>query len=176
MKCKKCGQEVDKKAVVCTGCGCKIVKPIYKRWWFWAIIIIVCLVIGSSAGNNESTTVNETATSTEVSEEILYEVVDLQVLFDELDANAMKAESNYQNKNVEFECKISNFDSDGAYISVEPVNASEWNFITSNCYIKNDVQKAFLLEKNVGDTVTIKGKIKSIGEFLGYSIDIAEVY
>ena len=29
---------------------------------------------------------------------------------------------------------------------------------------------------NVGDTITIKGKVKSIGEVLGYSIDIAEVY
>lgn len=173
MKCKKCGQEVDKKAIVCTGCGCKIKKPIYTRWWLWLIVIIAVVVISASQGTE--TTVNDT-NAPDAAEEIVYEVVDLQVLFDELDANAMKAESNYQNKNVEFECKISNFDSDGAYISVEPVNASEWNFITSNCYIKNDVQKAFLIEKNVGDIVTIKGKIKSIGEFLGYSIDIAEVY
>ena len=108
MKCKKCGQEVDKKAVVCTGCGCKIAKPIYKKWWFWAIIIIACFVIGSSAGNNEPTTVNETDTSV-TSDEIVYEVVDLQVLFDELDANAMKAENNYQNKIADFTFKFNIF-------------------------------------------------------------------
>ena len=36
------------------------------------------------------------------------------------------------------------------------------------CYIKDD-------EKNVGDTVTVKGKVKSIGEVLGYQLDIKEV-
>ena len=88
----------------------------------------------------------------------------------------MKAEKDYQKKYVEFECKIKNFDSDGNYISVEPVNASEWNFITAMCYIKNDAQKDFLIEKKVGDKITIKGKVTSIGEVLGYSIDIKEVY
>lgn len=91
-------------------------------------------------------------------------------------ANAMKAEKNYQGKCVEFKCKISNFDSDGAYISVEPTNASEWNLTSAMCYIKNDTQKEFLLNKNIDDEITIKGKIKSIGEVLGYAIDIKEVY
>ncbi len=174
MKCKKCGQEIDNKAVVCTGCGCKIKKPIYKRWWLWLIVLIV-IVAASSTSKNTDTSVSKKEVS-DSSKEIVYEVVDLQVMYDELDANAMKAEKNYQNKYVEFECKISSFDSDGTYIAVEPVNADEWNFITSNCYIKNDSQRDFLIEKNVGDTVTIKGKIKSIGELLGYSVDIAEVY
>ena len=33
-----------------------------------------------------------------------------------------------------------------------------------------------LINKNVGDEITIKGKIKSIGEILGYSVDINEVF
>ena len=178
MICKKCGQEVDKKAVVCTGCGCKIKKPIYKKWWFWVVVVVVIAAIGSSAGNSDNNTATEAVDSGKKEEatQITYEVVDLQTMFDELDQNAMKAEKNYQNKNVEFECKISNFDSDGSYISVEPVNASEWNFDSSNCYIKNDEQLNFLMEKNVGDIITIKGKVKSIGELMGYSIDIKEVY
>ena len=175
MNCKKCGQEVDKKAVVCPGCGCKIKKPIYKKWWLWAIVVIIAIIIGTSGGGEESSTVSNTDTSSNVTEEITYEAVDLQTMFDELDANAMKAENNYQKKNIEFECKIKNFDSDGSYISVEPVGADEWNFSSAMCYIKNDTQKNFLVEKNVGDTITIKGKVKSIGEVLGYSIDIAEV-
>lgn len=176
MNCKKCGQEVDKKAVVCPNCGCKIKKPIYKKWWLWAIVVVVAIIIGTSGGGDGTTTVSNTDTSSNVAEEVTYEVVDLQTMFDELDANAMKAENNYQKKNIEFECKIKSFDSDGSYISVEPVGADEWNFSSAMCYIKNDTQKNFLIEKNVGDTITIKGKVKSIGEVLGYSIDIAEVY
>ena len=175
MKCKKCGQEVDKKAVVCTGCGCKIKKPIYKKWWFWVIIVIVIAIAGGTSDNNETTSTSTDTTSKQV-EEIVYEVVDLQTMFDDLSSNAMKAEKAYQKKYIEFECKIANFDSDGDYIGVEPVNASEWNFTTAMCYIKNDTQKDFLIEKNVGDSITIKGKVKSIGEVMGYSIDINEVY
>lgn len=178
MNCKNCGQEIDKKAVICVNCGCKVKKPVYKKWWFWVVMVLVAMIIGSAASSSGdgSTGNTENISSTSSQQDIKYESVDLQGLFDELDANAMKAENKYQGKFVEFKCKISNFDSDGAYISVEPINASEWNFTTALCYIKNDTQKNFLLDKNVDDEITIKGKIKSIGEVLGYTININEVY
>ena len=91
MKCKKCGQEVDKKAVVCTACGCKIKKPIYKRWWFWVLIVVVVAIVGGTSSDNETPTSTSTTTQKEA-EEIAYEVVDLQTMFDALDSNAMKAE------------------------------------------------------------------------------------
>lgn len=173
MKCKKCGQEADKRAVVCTGCGCKLSKPIYKKWWVWAIAIVVIAIIGAGGNSdNKETSGNNTPKATE---EIVYEVVNLQTMFDDLNNNAMKAESQYEKKYIEFECKISNFDSDGSYISVKPTNASEWDFTTAMCYIKNDTQKTFLVEKNVGDNITIRGQVKSIGEVMGYSIDIKEI-
>ena len=52
MNCKKCGKEIDKKAVVCPGCGCKIKKPIFKKWWFWVIVLIVVVAAMSSGGSN----------------------------------------------------------------------------------------------------------------------------
>ncbi len=174
MTCKKCGNEIDKRAVVCTNCGCKIKKPIFKKWWFWILVGIVVVIIAISGGGESSTTVTEKNIQDQA-DEIVYEVVDLQTMFDELDGNAMKAEANYDKKYIEFECKIKSFDSDGSYISVEPTGASEWNFSFAMCYIKNDMQKEFLIQKNVGDIITIKGRVKSIGEVLGYSIDINEV-
>jgi len=173
MNCKKCGQEVDKKAIVCVHCGCKIKKPFYKKWWVWVLAVLIIIIIGSSAGNNDSPSVsNDPTTNTE---QVVYEAVDLQKMFDELDENAMKAENNYKNKAIEFTCKIKTFDSDGTYITVEPVGADEWNFSSAMCYIKNETQKDFLLQKNVGDTVSIQGKIRSIGEVMGYSINIDTV-
>ena len=178
MNCKKCGQEIDKKAVICVNCGCKVKKPIYKKWWFWVILIFVVIIASSAtSGTSEETAgVSDSVDSSVSQQDISYEVVELQTMFDELDANAMKAEDKYQGKYVEFKCKISNFDSDGSYISVEPINASEWSLRSAMCYVKNDIQKDFLLDKNVDDEITIKGKIKSIGEILGYAIDIKEVY
>ena len=38
-KCKSCSMENPSSAKVCSNCGAKIIKPIYKRWWFRAIMI-----------------------------------------------------------------------------------------------------------------------------------------
>ncbi len=179
--CKNCGQEVDKKAIVCVNCGAslKVKKPVFKKWWFWAVIVVVLIiVIASGSGDKETTNNNDKSNDETVNtqvEEKTYEVVDLQTMLDALKDNAMKAEKDYQNKYVEVTGKISSFDSDGSYISIEPVNADEWNFDTVMCYIKDDTQKDLLLQKSKGDVVTIKGKIKSIGEVLGYSLNIDEV-
>ena len=43
------------------------------------------------------------------------------------------------------------------------------------CYIKKDAQREILMNKSKGDTVVIKGKIITIGEIIGYSINIDEV-
>lgn len=175
MICKKCGKEIDKKAVICPECGCKVSKPIFKKWWFWVVVVVAVIAIANAGGGNSVPTDNTTSANTNQTEQLTYEAVDLQTMFDELDSNAMKAEKNYSDKLVEFECKIASFDSDGKYITVEPVNADEWNFSTATCNIKNEEHKEFLIEKNVGDKIFIKGKITSIGEVIGYSLDINEV-
>ena len=150
-------------------------KPIYKKWWLWAIVVIVIAVIASSSGKEDNSGASSSKSSSEPAVEIAYEQFDLQAMIDDLKDNAMKAENTYKNKYVEVSGKISNFDSDGKYISIEPVNADEWNFDSVQCYIKNDTQKEVVMEKSKGDTVTIKGKIKSVGEVLGYSLDIDEI-
>ncbi|MBQ9915020.1 MAG: hypothetical protein IJO50_02640 [Clostridia bacterium] len=176
MVCKKCKGEIDNKAVVCVHCGCKIKKAIYKRWWFWVILIAIVFAIAKSGGGGNDADINSTPTTGDaIGDAITYEPVDLGVMIDELKNNAMKAESNYQNKHIEFTGKISNFDSDGNYINVEPEHADEWNFDSAMCYIKNDEQRNVLIQKNIGDVVTICGKVKSVGEVLGYSVDIAEI-
>ena len=178
MNCKKCGNEVDKKAGVCPNCGCKVKKPFYKKWWIWGILVVLVIALASGS-NGDKTNVNPSQPVDEgtesAQESITYEAVDLKVMFEDLKGNAMKAENNYQGKYVEFTAKIKSFDSDGKYVSVEPTTADEWNFDSAMCYIANEEQKNFLIEKNVGDVVTIKGKVKSIGEVMGYSIDIDEV-
>lgn len=196
--CPKCGTEItDSKIGKCTNCGEKIKKPLYKKWWFW-VIISVCVIAlsgvvseeesgdtdvtqetvgqATQGGNqNQNTTQKPADTQGSSSTQKTYEVVDLRTLFDELDANALRAEAQYQDKYVQFECRIYGFDSDGAYISVEPVDADAWDFTTATCYITEKEQKEFLMNLSVGDTITIKGKITSIGEFLGYSVKIHEI-
>ena len=173
MKCKSCGNEISKSAKSCPSCGAKNKKPFYKKWWIWAIIVVFVIAIAWVGGGNDSSTNKPIEVDSE--EAITYEAVDLNDMFESLKNNALKAETEYQNKYVEITGKICNFDSDGEYISVEPANAGELNFDSVMCYIKNDNQKNFLLEKNKGDIITIRGKVKSVGEVLGYHIDINEV-
>lgn len=137
---------------------------LFKKWYFWVILVVVFIVIGSASSADAPDT-----------EPVKYETVDLQQMLDDLDSNAMKAEKAYLNKYVEVTGKISNFDSDGDYISIEPVDADSWNFKTVMCDITSDAQLEFLLEKSVGDVVTIRGKVTTIGEVLGYFIDINEI-
>lgn len=190
--CQKCGAEItDSNLTSCPTCNEKISKPITKKWWFWLLIafgVIIIAAAGSEDSPNDSendgasttaitasTTVDTASTTKSTSQDKQYTKVDIQTMLDDLDNNALKAEATYQNMYVEITAKIANFDSDGAYISVEPVNADEWSFDMVICYIKNNSQREFLMEKSKGDTVTIKGKIISIGEVLGYSIKIDSI-
>ena len=138
-----------------------------------AIIAIVLMYPDSFKGGSNS----NTPTSTQATEtpQIQYEKVDLQDMLDELDANAMRAEEKYQDKHIEITGKISVFDSDGKYIAIVPCDAHKLSLDSVHCNLTDQTHKTFLLEKNVGDVVTIKGKVVSIGEILGYSVKIAEI-
>lgn len=188
--CKKCGNEMDDAASFCPSCGTseaggKPKKSIFKRWWFWVIIAVVLIGLISctggnendAAGNDSSVTTSEQGTSPEQETDAapVYAEVDLQTMLDDLDANALKAEATYQNKLICVTGKIMNFDSDGSYITIEPVDADDWNFSSVMCKMQTDDQRNFLLEKVVGDTVTVKGEITSIGEVLGYTMKIHEI-
>lgn len=180
MNCKKCGNEIDKKAVICPNCGCKIKKPIFKKWWFWVIIVILVIAVGASAGggNNDSGTSDGSkspSSAVSKSETNTYEKIELQTMIDDLKSNALKAEKNYKNKYVEITGNITNFDSEGSYISIESLSAGDFNLDTIMCTIQNETQRDMLLEKSTGDTITIKGKVTSVGEILGYTVKIEEI-
>ena len=180
MNCKKCGNEIDKKAVICPNCGCKVKKPIHKEWWFWVVIVILIIAGGAAAGgknetNNSSADVASSSQTDSKAETKSYEKIELQIMIDDLKANALKAENTYNNKYVEITGRITNFDSDGSYISIESVSAGDFNLDTILCNIGNKEQLDLLLENSTGDIVTIRGKVTSVGEILGYSVKIEEI-
>lgn len=140
-----------------------------------AIIAITLMSPDSFKTKNTGVTPN-TPTNTQATESTVhYEKVDLQTMLDELDTNALRAEETYQDKYIEITGEITLFDSDGKYIGIEPCNALGWRLSNVTCYLTDPTHKAFLLEKVVGDVVTIKGKVSSVGEVLGYSVKIIEI-
>ena len=87
---------------------------VFKKWWFWLIVVIVVIAIiaGSSGGNESDVSTGEIQNESSQSTEIVYEIVDLQTMIDDLQANSLRAEENYKDKYVEITGKISNIDSD----------------------------------------------------------------
>ncbi len=177
VKCKTCNEEMAANAKACPKCGAKNKKPFYKKWWFWAIIGIVVIAIGTSgndSGNSNSEQNTETKQETSQAETIEYTAYTVSELVNDLEENALKAEEKYKNKYVEITGRLSVIDSDGRYISLNPTE-NEFCLTGVQCYIKNDEQKSKVLELSKGDVLKVKGKIKSIGEVMGYSLDIDSI-
>ena len=164
--CKVCGKEIAKSAKTCPDCGAKNKKPIYKRAWFIALVVIILIVGIGGSGGSDSTEPND--------EEITYTSYDLQEMLDELENNALKAEETYADAYIRVEGQINVIDSDGNYISICPIG-EDFVLIDMQCYLQNEEHKEVVMEKTVGDTVVIEGKVKSIGEILGYTVDIATI-
>lgn len=184
--CKHCGSALAASAKACPKCGGKNKKPIYKRLWFIVLMVLIVLgVIGSAFGGGDSSkkqnSVNSTAstnastaeTKKQEAQEISYTPYAVKELLDDLKNNALKATDKYQGQYVELTGYLRTIDSDGKYITI----TSDDKFAIQNvqCFIKNDEQKSIIMEKSSGDQLVVKGKIKSVGEVLGYGLDIDEV-
>lgn len=135
-----------------------------------AVIAIILMFPDSFRGGNATNTPVATA-----SPQIQYEKVDLQGMLDELDTNALRAEEKYRGKYIEITGEIRVFDSGGKYIAIAPYGASDWSISMVRCYLTDTTHKTFLLEKNVGDMVTIRGKVFSVGEVIGYDVKIEDI-
>lgn len=174
IKCKVCGEEIAKTAKNCPKCGNKNKKPFYKKWWFITAIIIIVIAAVASSGGSDTTTSNTVETTNAANENIEYTAYDVSTLMDDLEGNAMNAETKYKNQYVEITGDLSVIDSDGSYISLTPSN-DDFAIMGVQCYIKSDEQRAKVAQMSKGDTVTLKGKITGVGEIMGYSLNITEI-
>lgn len=181
-KCKYCQSDIPKKAKVCPNCKKKQGKGILK----WIIIAVVVLgIFGAATGgkDNDSTQNKETekvesvtTESTPAEEEkVEYTVVTVAQMREDLSKNALKAKETYEGKYLEMKGRLNGIDSDGKYIGIVSID-DEWAIHDVQCYIKTEEQKKAIMEMNEGDIIIVKGKCKDVGELMGYSVDIDEVY
>lgn len=182
--CKNCGAEIAANAKACPKCGAKNKKPIYKRPWVIVLAVLIVLgVIGGSAGGSSDSAQDKPGTVTdqgadkyneEQTPEITYTPYDVSELVDDLEGNAMKAADKYKDQYVELTGSLSNIDSSGEYISLDPAD-DDFCLTGVQCYLKTEEHKTAVMDLSVGDTVVVKGKITDVGEVLGYSLDIDEI-
>jgi len=144
------------------------------------LIIIIIIIIFNYFGkvNNSQTSDESINTSIDESSNIPFDeseriTVDIDTLFEDLDNNAMVAEEKYNNARIKLTGKIKSFDSDGKYFSIGSPDNS-YMFSSILCDITED-QKSELMKFSKGDLITLKGTITSIGEIIGYSLDVEEI-
>jgi len=172
--CKHCQTEISAKAKICPQCrkkqGMGLIPKIF-------IGIFVLAIIGAVAGGGESDTSLKTNESVAAVEETTQAIVYTSTTVTEmkklLDTNAMKASETYKNQYLEITGILSVIDSDGKYISL--VGDGPYEILGVRCYIENEEQKKIVMEMELGDTVTLRGKCTSVGEVIGYSLDIDSI-
>lgn len=174
-QCKVCGKDIATSAKVCPYCGAKNKKPIYKRWWFVLLVILFVLNIIGGLGGADTDTPTDTPSKVEEKEpEIEYTAYTVNKLISDLEKNAAKAQDKYEGKYVELTGELSVIDSDGKYIGL---HSDDTIFTLANvqCYIKGDEQLDKVKEMEIGDTVTVKGKITDVGEIMGYELKVDSI-
>lgn len=179
--CKYCKTEISYDAKVCPQCrkkqsnsGCLIA--------FGILVVAISLFVSCSVGrvadevysDAKSEKVTEAATVETTAAPIDYAAYNVDDMMNDLNTNALKASEKYKSQYVEITGKLSVIDSSGKYISLTPVN-EDFAIIGVTCYIKNDDQKAQVMEMSQGDIVILRGKITQVGEVLGYYLDITEI-
>lgn len=173
--CSHCGASIASGAKTCPSCGGKNKKPIYKRPWFIVliIIIVICIVVGMG-GSDEPTSTAPSDDSQKQEQQITYTEYNLNAMVDELENNALKAEKKYNDQYIKVTGQITNIDSDGNYISIEPIG-NDFSIYDMQCTIQTEEQQNFITQLNKGDTVTVKGHVTEIGEIIGYAMDIDKI-
>lgn len=137
-------------------------------------LLLVATMLALVVSCGEETTQTQKENTAQAQKEVTYEKVTAKQLVSDLEGNAMKASNTYKGKDYEITGVLGNIDAQGDYITIEP--SSDSLTITGvQAFIKNDEQKKVVAELSKGDKITVKGKIKDVGEVFGYSVDIDEI-
>lgn len=101
-----------------------------------------------------------------------YTSVTVAQLKDDLNDNALNAANTWKNKYVKVTGILSNIDSDGEYFRLK-VKGGFLSTVT--CRVDSSVLKKQIAGFSVGAEITVCGKITSVNELSGYTLDVSEI-
>ena len=129
--------------------------------------------LAEESRKEESRLAEESREAAEESARNEYLTCTVDELVDELENNALNAKDSYEGRNVEITGRVEVIDASGKYICLYPVD-NEWSFISVQCFVVNKEQINYIKKISNGDIITLRGKITSVGEILGYALNIHE--
>ncbi len=105
-------------------------------------------------------------------EEEVIEYVDVSVddLTSLLDENPLKAKNTYEGTYIRLTGVLNNIDASGDYFTLN--NGDEWSFASVMCYITDDAALDRIANASMGETLTVCGPVTSVGEIMGYQMDV----
>ncbi len=104
---------------------------------------------------------------------VTYAPYDVDTLIFDLDNNALRAERTYLNQYVELTGVLYSVDNSGESFQVEQLD-DEGGIETRGilCYIQSEDQVNQIIECNVGDQLTVRGKVTGMDEYSGYTLEL----
>lgn len=97
-------------------------------------------------------------------------IVTVDELYNELDNNALKASSTYNNKYIELKGKISNIDAQGEYFNLSPLD-DEYSWDSVSCKFSEEYI-ATVMNFSEGNEIVVRGTVSDVGEIFGYTLDV----
>ena len=94
-------------------------------------------------------------------------------LLNDLKENALRAKKKYGDQLIMISGILSNVDSDGKYISISDNSIS---FSNIQCFITTEEQLDKVMNYNKGDDLVVFGTITDVGELMGYSMDLIDIF
>lgn len=174
-KCKYCKSEIPADARICPQCR-KKVKSGKLKWIF--LLLVILMIAGAASGSKKESSKSSRSAGSSGEKTTVTPITYLSVSVDdmvaELEDNALNASDHYKDTCLEITGKLSNIDSSGKYINLDPVN-SDFSIYGVQCYISDDAQRNAISNMKKGDTITLKGQCTDVREVLGYSLDIDEI-
>lgn len=146
-------------------------------------LVVVAGVIGSCMGGGgkekpaAQTTSSSASSGTKQQKEVVYQDADINAMLADLKDNAAKAQKTYKDQNLKImNGTLSNIDADGKYISLEGTGSSG-SLIHVQAFVrsKDKETKNKILNLKKGQSLTVYGHVKDVGEVMGYSVDIDKI-
>ena len=101
-----------------------------------------------------------------------YKRCDISTMLNDFFSNPLKANYNYANQYIEITGSLDVIDSEGKFITVY---ADESDMYGIYCTLQNDKQRRQVMNMQLGQIITIRGKCTDIDTIYGYYLDIDSI-
>lgn len=141
------------------------------RKYFLTLMVMALFAIGFAASDD-----SESSSVTKEDAPASMETINAEEMLSDLDQNEMRAQKKYADKWFEIVGVLGSMDSEGDYFSLD---GETFRMMHVQCKIPSDKKDEMtnkLINMEKGDRIAVKGKVTDMGEVMGYSVAIVDLY